>query len=393
MSGQIYNVYTQHADPEGVLEVLRERMPGAKVARLADGQWNEVNCEWSRGWFRGSATLRVTQNPEFYTGPEWGSHVAGMEGYLRNFIVSNPCEDIFAYVRTLKFAVNFILAGDLDEDPRLKTLLAVAQHLDGVIFTPACLLDQKLRVLLSADGVREPEAILPGSGDPSAHFAPPSELEVSARLQLMAGLVQRGIMERSEGHRSDDDRYALWQALKPTMAWQIAEPFERQALEKPVGSLEPRLVWQLPWMAEGAVVLAWALRLLPRLPSYDEQANYEDVMIAAEESLSREPGLRPRGELERLSQQMLAIHWRLREFSLRKQPMDFAAYAPKSWAGKMDLTLAVLKEKDLAIRGVPIAKSDMQDWKGAAGIMEERRKAMAWLLGEGPVYSEIQVHT
>jgi hypothetical protein len=142
------------------------------------------------------------------------------------------------------------------------------------------------------------------------------------------------------------------------------------------------------------MVLAWALELA-ELPSYDQQVDVHELYKVAEhlEASESPPSLRPRSDLEQLAFQMLAIHWRLTEFSVTPKAMDFEEYAPRAWCGAMDLSLARLVDHDLAVRGVPLSQASEEAWKIASGIMEERRRAIHWLLGHDPVYSENDTST
>jgi hypothetical protein len=142
------------------------------------------------------------------------------------------------------------------------------------------------------------------------------------------------------------------------------------------------------------MVIAWALGLV-ELPAYDEQVDvqklYEIADRLSQDGVDTEK--RSPAEIAQLSFQMLAIHWRIRQFSLDKKPMDFVAFAPKAWCGPMDLGLARIIDNDLAIGSCPIGKAAESAWKCAGGIMEERRKAIHWVLGHDPVYSENDTST
>src|SRR5258707_13643720 len=51
---------------------------------------------------------------------------------------------------------------DLDSnDERSKFILAIANHLNGIIFSPSTLRDSQGRVLIDCDGASDPDAILP----------------------------------------------------------------------------------------------------------------------------------------------------------------------------------------------------------------------------------------
>ena len=70
------------------------------------------------------------------------------------------------------------------------------------------------------------------------------------------------------------------------------------------------------------------------------------------------PALRDEAELERLREQMFAIHWRLREWRLRPRSIDFTDLARTAWFGPLDLGAARLVENDLAIGDAPVSRAD-----------------------------------
>lgn len=182
--------------------------------------------------------------------------------------------------------------------------------------------------------------------------------------------------------------------LKDSESWNEAEEWEAQVLEAPVGTLSPKLRWKLPWLSEGAAILGWALRQI-ELPAYDKQVKVESLYRIRDAIKSAGIGLdlRPSEEMDILSNQMLAIHWRLRQFSVKRESMDFAEYAPRSWWGELDLGLARLINNDLEVNGCTIAESTEESWRCASGIMEERRTAILWLLGAADKYSEVDTST
>ncbi|HEY1050229.1 MAG TPA: DUF4272 domain-containing protein, partial [Prosthecobacter sp.] len=276
----------------------------------------------------------------------------------------------------------------------------------GVIFLPGLLLDAEGRVLISAEGDPDPDARLPAhepkegltveSDDdkdpPPQAGEPPAMARVASRLTLMGALMTRGIMEQNPEHETQ--RQEMVEGLRGTDAWREGEPAEIAELETPVGELPEKSAWRLPWQSEGAAVLAWALGLMD-LPPYDEQVDLDALfaMIRGLEDGTCQPELRPLDELDALSFQMLAIHWRLRQFQVEPKAMDLVDYAPRAWCGPMDLSLARLAGRDLEVEGVPLNEATEEAWKTTAGIMQERRMAIHWLLGHASVYSENDTST
>jgi hypothetical protein len=284
----------------------------------------------------------------------------------------------------------------------------MARFLDGVIFLPSCLLDSQGRTIVSEDGEIDPEATLPvhvpvsgdlaefnddeEDGDESTE--PPALERVLARFHLLVALVERGLFEEGPVNQGDARRTALISELNQSGAWPEAEDWEREAMETSVGNLDQKLQWKLPWLSEGAAVLAWALRRID-LPAYDEQVSVEDLFRIRDDLRMRGDlgGQRPVEEMKTLSYQMLAIHWRLRQYFLERKPMDLIEFAPRAWWGPMDLGLARLIDNDLEVNGCPISRAPEEAWGCACGIMEERRVAIRWLTGCEAIYSAVDTST
>lgn len=405
MAAPPVTLFSQHRKPEEVLHVLKQRMPDAVVETDSDGVWSSVKGTWKRGWLKGALHLEARHSPDYYAGDGWSSQLAGMAGYFGQLPDSGRSPEVFGYIPGLSFALSFMLdPGTVENDPRQEVISEIARLIDGVMFLPGCLLDAEGRVIISAADDPDPDARLPdhqaqahqpGNTPAVADDAPaepPAQERVINRLLLLGSLVNRGFMEQHED--GEAIRLDALADLQESDAWAEGEPEELRLLQTPVGALSEKEAWKLPWLSEGAVVLAWALGILD-LPPYDEQVDVQKLFSAIDglEKGDINPQLRPLPEIEALSSQMLAVHWRLRQFSLDRKPMNFAEYATRAWFGPLELTLARLKDNDLDINGVALSNSPEDNWKIASGIMEERRMAVHWLLGENPVYSENDTST
>lgn len=404
------NIFSQHRKPDEVLKMLQELMPEAVVEENDKGVWTRVSGTWKRGWLKSSLQLDVRHDPNYYGGEGWGEQLAGMSRYLQDFASAKRRSDVFGYLPGVSFAISFVLTpGSLpQDDPRQEIIHRIARLVDGVIFLPGMLLDAEGHVLISAQGESDPEAKLPAhepmaaltqpkdTADAAAEVKtgePPAEDRVVSRLILMTALAKRGFMNFMPD--LEPARQEMVADLRGSAAWREAEPLEIEELEAPVGTLVGKSAWRLPWLAEGAAVLAWSLGLM-KLPSYDEEVIMDDLVavISDVEDGTRKPELRPLDEIDTLSFQMLAIHWRLREFETDPKPMDFKAYAKRAWCGPMDLSLARLSDSnDLEVGGETLAEASEESWTRASGIMNERRMAAHWLLGHATVYSENDTST
>jgi hypothetical protein len=407
-----FNIFTQHCDPDGALAKLRELLPDAKVELREDGSWSRIRGTWKRGWLKSALVLNVTHSPDYYAGPGWPTQVSGMMGYLQRFQGVEKRPDIFEYIPGLTFALSFIFEpdGSGNDDPRYAVVFEMAQFLEGIVFLPACLLDAEGRILIAADGETDENAQLPAyepanssdgisaskeEGDVEEVPAEPPMMErVAARFVLLTALVERGFMESMSDGNPEEMRQEMVETLKGTPAWEEAEADELSILQTPVGQLGESKATALPWLSEGAAVLAWALNRVD-LPPYDQQADVY-ALYEARDNLEGEVWrmtLRSREELEKLSFQMLAIHWRIRQYMVKPQAMDFVEFAPRAWCGPMDLGLTRLVDNDLAIGAQVISQASERERIMAGGIMEERRTAIHWLLGGHTVYSQNDTST
>jgi Domain of unknown function (DUF4272) len=174
---------------------------------------------------------------------------------------------------------------------------------------------------------------------------------------------------------------------------------ERRLFETPLGQLDERALIDGSWRAEALAVLAWALNCF-ELPPFDVQADAWDVTEAlgmadadVPEALLSAPALRPSEEIQRLSEQLFAAHWRIREFGLRREALDFPSLAERAWFGPLQIDGLPLLERDLALRGTPITEVDSAVVQEVESILIERRGAVGWLCGDADLLSEVALDT
>src|SRR5207253_2694376 len=105
------------------------------------------------------------------------------------------------------------------------------------------------------------------------------------------------------------------------------------------------------------------------------------------------PSLRSPDELDACRKQMLGLHWRLRNYTLRPQAMDFRAFARSCWFGELDLTPFRLIDNDLALGEHAINDAPEDAFRSAKSAAIERHLAINWLTGGGDVYSETDTST
>ena len=103
--------------------------------------------------------------------------------------------------------------------------------------------------------------------------------------------------------------------------------------------------------------------------------------------------LRPAEELRRCSAQLFALHWRLRNFGLKPEAMDFQSFARDAWFGPLDVTGLRFIDNDLAIGEAPIVEADEGDFALCIEATMERHQAINWLIGQHELYSEVTADT
>jgi hypothetical protein len=426
MATEFINVFTRTVDPAGVARLLRRLHPSV-VIDGPDHDWRNATITYGRLWMK--RRLTFIHDPEYHAEPNWSMQISGMRGYFRQFPETERKRIAVALPTTFRFAVSARLEPGLDRggDPRFGLITAVAQHLDGVLFTPAALLDAQGRVLFGQGGEAEedPRAAWPrviaevsvggAAGEDEEDEEddrepePPTAERVARRALALAALTARASLEQdarapdaAERHRDLLEwvrEMGIEDELEGPSEWRTG-PHERSIFfDSPLGGMDERAFVNSMWRSEGLGVLAWALGLY-ELPPHDELVDMRELWNAVgllesykARGLLASPVLRPREEIDALRGRLFGLHWRLRDFTLRPQRMDFAAFARDCWFGPLDITGIALAEGDLALRGAPIDRADPGLFGAVHSATQERHLAVNWL-SEGPErYSEADVST
>ena len=213
-----------------------------------------------------------------------------------------------------------------------------------------------------------------------------------------------GVGRRSYGRESQaplrDTRSAISRPPSPRslgIADEL-EPDEWKVLQRPPGNLDERAQIEATWRLEGLSVLAWALGPF-ELPAYDQHVHPQALIRSlgfpdaeASRQLLAALSLRPPAEVEALRKQLLGLHWRLRDYTLRPQAMDFRAFARDCWFGPLDISPFRLIADDLALGDHAINDAPEDVLRSALSAAMERHKAINWLT-VGGVYSQTDTST
>jgi len=407
-------LFSHRVDPAGVLERLRDF---GVVSSDADGAaWTSATVRWKSGLFRKHA-VTFGHSVDYYSEPGWSRQMIGMMGYFANFPDGEPRDDALTLIKSLQFALSLpdqeFDLNELDRDPRLSVVFAVAKHLDAVLFQPGYLLDSHGRVLLDPDGGTEPGAVLPATarkrgwdrgeddlGDGNAsEVSPPDVDRVVRRAFVLAALSARALTEKDEPDDLEGFRAELNEWLSAVGGDVGLEPDEAAFLANP-GVPDDQALVDAVWRVEGLAVLAWALELSD-MPRYDELCTPRTLWEAlclfqpepAQELASR-ARLRPRAELEAMQRSLLTFHWRIVHYRVQANAIDFQAVVQQGgWFERFDLHSLDLVDGDLALHGTPIADADDEARTSAASIAQERHLAINWLCDGSHRYSDTDTST
>lgn len=418
MAMEPINIFSRRIDPRGVLSLLRSLAPSAQVSGPEDA-WEEITITVARSGKNPPLLLTFRHDPDYYDGADWTRQMLGMQGYFSRFPEVERKADILRLIGTFRFALATEWTPDLDTDgdERLEYLLAVTQHLDGALFTPSSLRDAGGRILIDAKGTFDPDARMPQMPvvGPTLEAVTPPELDedeeeeepqpptaerVARRALALAAVAARALVEQSDPSEAGVEQY--W---KDILSWVEAigireelEPDEWKVLQRPVGRLDQRAAIDSTWRLEGLGVLAWALKQFD-LPPYDELVSPQTLLRSvgfldeqAAAGLLADPELRSREELDELGKQLLGLHWRLRDYTLRPQAMDFRVFAKDCWFGPMDISPFRLIDGDLALGEHAIHGAPEELFGRTMSAARERHQAINWLHW-GDVYSETDTST
>jgi hypothetical protein len=125
--------------------------------------------------------------------------------------------------------------------------------------------------------------------------------EAAARLLVLVAIARRGFLELRPDLVADDspeaERFDLQSWLAEEKLLGSMSPGELALIEAPVGRPTPEDSLDATWRIEDAVVLAWALELLPSIPPYDEATDAAGVIDALPAPWSRTTGFRTTARL------------------------------------------------------------------------------------------------
>ena len=356
-------------------EVAAELAPDAAFEASAE----QITLTW--------ADLRVTIHP--MPRAELSEHLAGFRGYIRGR-GGEGAEALATRVLSTMAVLGIELDPALADDRAMRVVFGLTSGTDGLCFVGGEVYDGQGQQLLLG-----------------GRLARPAAPRVAARaLCLLAGAF-RGLLDQDAGGPDEADANDLARTLLgfvdglPAVRDEL-EPHERALLEAPVGEAPQQAIVNAVWGAEAACVLLWALGVRP-LAAHDHSEHPFAICRElglpgdAPPALLSDPTLRPVAEVDAQHSLLRGINWRMRQFSLTQDAVDFEAFSEKPHVGAFepgDTPLAITSAgKDLAIQGEPISLAAEDAVRTAASIAVERHRAANWLLGSHPLWSRVDTPT
>jgi hypothetical protein len=229
----------------------------------------------------------------------------------------------------------------------------------------------------------------------------PNAQQVAARALVLGAVAYRGWLElQASDKEAKASQSGLLEWLQDSRLNAALEPTEREFLRCRLGRADPEQAAAGTWRMEGAAVLAWALEHFD-LPPYDQGVDFNDLARAlgvmneeATDELLRAAALRPSDHIDKYARQITVVSWRLRQFGLQPERMDFVGYLrehPKfnqQWLEPLRII-----DGDLAIGKRSIARAKPNDVGDCTSIVLERHIAAYWLQGDAVLYSEVDPAT
>jgi hypothetical protein len=437
MAMEPMTLFARIADPAGVAGLLRERVPTVEIDGQ-DGGWSNAVVTF------GTRKLTFTHDPAYYAEPNWSVQMNGMHDYFARFPETDRKDRALMLTTTFTFSLGLLFDPDYDpeDDPRLDVVFAVAEFLDGVLFTPSAFRDARGRILYGAGGedAEDPEAVWPrviaavkfgnaAAPKPSTDEPPtprPTPARVARRALALTAVTARAILEQGGvnlGLGAPKRNPLTW--VRHMLAGQQSqyqnlltcvkllgiddefEPDEWQVLQRSPGRLDQEQQIHSTWRLEGLGILAWALGRFD-IPPHDQLVECHSLWhslgmldVGACKGLLVNAVMRPLPEIQALRRRLLAINWRLTNYYVRPTAIDFVSFTETSFAGfdrtawfsPQEILGLPLVDGDLAIQGTRLDRATQDTFHRTRSIAHERHVAVNWLL-EGPErYSEASADT
>lgn len=181
--------------------------------------------------------------------------------------------------------------------------------------------------------------------------------------------------------------------LKAAGIWPDVEDDERRFLQAGIDQISAQQRMDAGWLAESIACLFWALKTIPELPPFDQEASHELVNAHPANSmrdLIKQAHLRPQEEIKKQRNIAELWHWRARTRRLQEEGHLFQLsdgytieqvieLAASKGAENGDLPHPI--QSDFPAMGKPYRDVSSEEFAILTSIAQERHKALNWLCG------------
>jgi len=404
MSDTPINVFGRSVDAAGIARVVENGLDGATLQ--AEGTGFIVTVAPKRR-LRRAAGREVTVNVrlDYFEDAAGQRQVLGMSNFVRSNMGGPGIAYVLSAIPELRVAVAFMAKPPVAPEPHdelFQLALAVAAAANGFVLSieHGQVWSGDGRLLASTELAQPVVSSAPvDDQDPDDDFAPdpPPVDRVIRRLLVLTAVAARGLAE-AEGRYLNEARTGILGWVGGLDLDDELEPAERRLITAAAGEVLSMDQVTASWRTEGAAVLAWAVGLL-ELSRHDVPIDPVDLSrvigfpdVSTTSSLIAPLSLKAPEELGALADRLFAVHWRLREHSLRPRSMNFAEFARTAWFGPLDIDGVPVLDNDLAVVDLPLMDADASDVAVATSVVMERHLAANWLR-EGGIYSETDTST
>jgi hypothetical protein len=226
---------------------------------------------------------------------------------------------------------------------------------------------------------------------------PPAQRVVRRALALCAVACRSQL----EPHAGDAEARAIHESVRAWLAVARVdaemEDEERDIVATPLGQLSRDAAASAGWRGEGAATLAWGLGLWT-LPAIDAPVDASDVAMQLD-WLGADPSafcdaarLRARSDVVQFAEMLEVTQWQLDRSLEGETAVSLRNFDAGSFSWPRDVERLVLDGGgDLVLGGQSLAVAPEHARRIARRIVVERRRAVNWLAGQNPVYSQVEL--
>ncbi len=205
-----------------------------------------------------------------------------------------------------------------------------------------------------------------------------------------------------------DQNNEVISSIKSHKLWSLMTKEEKEFIQSVPPKVDTQQHINAMWRLESAIVLMWALGLIPYFPPFDSQSNLEilkQIPFLNIDSFINNARLIPDSEIERKRSIAELWHWRSRTRQMIEEKrvppagIGFESFdqivraAAKEAYKKGDL--ADIIDEDFVVMGKSYRELSDDEWSEVRSITMERHHALNWLCGyaKGNQYDQTPTDT